>query len=97
MIISTEYGICKNIDLEHLKLYANNKYTFVDNYNIYDIHNYLILYFEVWPEEYCNNDEDPFHFFVEEYDIDGHIYFHKVDLKIDEINYIKRLYNEYIK
>ena len=96
MNIQTEFGICKNVDFEHLKEYAGyGSYMFSDYILDNDNGSYLLFGFEVHEDEEDENNK--FHFFVEEGCEDGSAESYSTELSKVDIEFIKHLYYEYIK
>ena len=98
MDIQTNYGICKNVDYEHMEEYMGGLqpdtacFCFMDfilnvNENVYPLFGY-----EVWRDK-----GDEFHFFVEEGFENGEAETYDAEISKTDQEYIKKLYYEYVK
>ena len=96
MDVQTRYGICKNVDLDHLKEYHGKGCYLFTNY-IVDNNNgsYLLFGFEIWENEEDENKK--FHFFEEEWFEDGSSDMYPAEISTFDRDYIKNLYYEFIK
>ena len=93
MVVQTQYGLCQNVDLEHLKEYAGEgSYMFSDYIVDNGDKGYLLFGFEVWED-----DNNSFHFFVEEGFEDGSAETYKTEISKADQEEIKKIYYEYIK
>lgn len=98
MDIQTAYGICKNVDYEHMKEYMGGLrsdtacFYFTDFILSVDENVYLLFGYEVWRDK-----DDEFHFFVEEGFEDGSAETYKAEISKADQEYIKKLYYEYLK
>lgn len=97
MDIKTTFGICKNVDLDHMKLYGLNDedtvcFCFDDYIEQHNEDEYLLFFFELHKDE--NN---KFYFFVEEGLAGGEANIYDADISKEDQEYIKKLYYEYIR
>lgn len=99
MVVQTQYGLCNNVDLEHMKPYLGgiggdtDCICFTDYIlDVPDSEAYLLFYFEVWKDK-----GDEFHFLVEEGFEDGSAETYTTELSKGDQEEIKKLYYEFIK
>ena len=98
MDIQTNYGICKNVDYEHMVEYLGGLqpdtacFSFTDFILSVNENVYLLFGYEVWRDK-----DDEFHFFVEEGFENGEAQTYKAEISKADQEYIKKLYYEYLK
>lgn len=98
MDIQTDYGICKNVDLDHMEEYLGGIRSdtacikFTDPILSVSDDVYLLFFFEVHRDE-----GDTFHFGVEEGFKGGEATTYKANISKSDEEYIKKLYYEFIK
>ena len=97
MEVMTEYGLCTNVDVDHMVEYNSDPGTtdcFVFSEHIVDNPDgsYLMFGFEVWKDK-----DDEFHFFVEEGLKNGCAETHDTELCLIDKAEIKKMYYEYIR
>ena len=85
MTICTKYGTVNDIDLEHLTDYMGD-----GSYMFTSPDNSLLFGFEIWED-----DNNSFHFFVEEGFEDGSADTYSVKIAKHEEEYIKELYRKF--
>ena len=97
MNITTNYGICKNVDIDHMQEYLGGIGTDTDCFMFSDLivnpkpGVYLLFGFEVWKDK-----ENEFHFFVEEGYEDGSSETRDAGIDKASQEYIKKLYYQYL-
>ena len=97
MEVQTLYGICNNVDLEHMKEYLSGVtddtacFYFTDFIVSVDENVYLLFGFEVWRDK-----GDEFHFFVEEGFDDGSSETRDAGINLADAEVIKKMYYEYM-
>jgi hypothetical protein len=97
MEVQTLYGICKNVDIDHLKEYGGVRsdtasFMFSDFIiKATDDGYYLFFGFEVWRDK-----GDEFHFFVEEGFTDGSADTYDAGISRADAEEIKKIYYEYM-
>ncbi len=89
MTIQTKFGPCRNVDLDHLMVYGEDSYIFSD----YIVDGMSGCY-QLFGFEY-HEDDDTFHFFVEEGFEDGSAETYDAEISKEDQEYIKNLYKEY--
>ena len=98
MEIQTDYGRCPNVDLEHMKEYLGGIsedtacFCFTDYIVSVDDNVYLLFGFEVHRDQ-----NDTFHFFVEEGFENGSATTYDAGVNVIDQNAIKELYYEYMR
>lgn len=98
MDIQTAYGICKNVDYEHMVEYLGGLqpdtacFSFTDYILSVNENVYLLFGYEVWRDK-----GDEFHFFVEEGFENGESDTYDAEISKADQEYIKKLYYEYLK
>lgn len=98
MEVRTKYGVCKNVDLEHMLPYGiiddeTDCFMFKDYISENDDGSYRMLYFEVWKSK----NGDSFHFYVEENKGDGSSISYGAGLSEEDKNYIVQMYYDKLK
>ena len=98
MSVQTQYGVCNNVDINHIKEYqcGISEYTdcfcFTDYISNKSENEYLLFGFEVW-----KNKANEFHFFVEEGFKEGSSQTYDAEISVADREEIKKIYYEYIQ
>lgn len=98
MDVQTDYGICKNVDLEHMTEYLGGVSSdtacimFTDYILNVSEDVYLLFFFEVWRDK-----GDEFHFLVEEGFKGGEAQTYAANISKSDEEYIKKLYYEFME